>query len=403
MMATMLPVSSIIVTRRRRLANAEKVAALVESMQRVGLLNAITVRENHVLVAGLHRLEAAKALAWDTIPANVVSLNELDAELAEIDENLIRSDLTVLERSQYLKRRKEIYEARHPETRRGGAPGKAGGGKVAKNDNVSSFADNTAIATGESRRTIERQTRPAEDIVPEVQEQIAAHPVADNQAELTKLARQPDAVQREIAQRLVAGEAETTAQAVQQIRRQENRAELTATVEREAVMPTGVFDVVVIDPPWPMVKIERDVRPNQTGLAYPTMSIDKIAALDIPCAENAHVWLWTTHKFLPDAFQLLQQWGLKYVCAFVWHKPGGFQPTGLPQFNCEFALYARRGSPIFLDTKDLPLCFNAPRGAHSEKPECFYDMVRRTTAGRRLDMFNRRAIDGLLGYGKEAV
>jgi len=190
--------------------------------------------------------------------------------------------------------------------------------------------------------------------------------------------------------------------AVTEIKRTEAIAKLEDIKVQEAKAAIGLYDVVVIDPPWDMQKIERDVAPNQVAFDYPTMTDDEIRDLRIPCAETCHVWLWTTHKKLPFAFELLKAWGLKYVCTFVWKKPGGFQPFGLPQYNCEFALYAHRGSPLFTETKRFMVAFDAPRGEHSEKPGDFYDVIKRVTAGRRLDMFNRRKIDGFDGWGNEA-
>jgi N6-adenosine-specific RNA methylase IME4 len=192
------------------------------------------------------------------------------------------------------------------------------------------------------------------------------------------------------------------ADALREEKKKEVVANLESTATKQAKELAGVFDVIVIDPPWPMEKIERDERVNQSAFDYPTMDEAALLSLKIPAHSDCHLWLWTTHRFLPMAFRLLDAWKFKYVCCFTWHKPGAFQPVGLPQFNCEFAIYARQGSPKFVDTKAFPVCFNAPRGKHSEKPEEFYATVRRVTAGRRADLFNRRKIEGFEGWGKEA-
>ena len=189
---------------------------------------------------------------------------------------------------------------------------------------------------------------------------------------------------------------------IREIKRKEVVAELEDIAVQEVKEVQGVYDVVVLDPPWGMAKIERDERPNQSEFDYPVMNESELEALKIQTAENCHVFVWTTHKFLPMALRLVESWGFKYVLTMVWHKNGGFQPFGLPQYNCEFALYARKGTPKFVDTKAFPVCFDAKRSGHSEKPEKFYNILRRVTAGRRIDMFNRRDIEGFDKWGNEA-
>jgi N6-adenosine-specific RNA methylase IME4 len=225
----------------------------------------------------------------------------------------------------------------------------------------------------------------------------AAHVSPGTQAKVEWIAAKRPDMARQIAEGTT-----TLAQAMQAVKKAAAVAHLEAVETIEAKAVAGVYDVLVIDPPWPMQKIERDCRPNQVEFDYPTMEESELGTLAIPAADNCHVWVWATHRFLPMAFRLLEAWRLKYVCTFVWHKPGGFQPVRLPQFNCEFALYARRGSPVFVDTKALPVCFDAGRGGHSVKPDEFYATVARVTAGRRLDMFGRRVIEGFDAWGKEA-
>ena len=58
--------------KRRQTLEPDKVEEIAESMLEVGQQTPITVRldgERYVLVSGLHRLEACKALGEDTIAA----------------------------------------------------------------------------------------------------------------------------------------------------------------------------------------------------------------------------------------------------------------------------------------------------------------------------------------------
>ena len=388
-----IKINEIVIGSRRRKLNKDKVSELAESMKLIGQLEPITITKDNVLLAGWHRLEAAKLLGWDEIKAELFDGNEIECELAEIDENLMRNDLTVLEQGEHLARRQELI-------------GFSKGGDR-KSDEFQSATvalrstKEIAQDIGISERSAYNRIKAARNIVPEVKEAIRNTEIADSTTQLLQLARLDPDKQIEVARSIAEG-ASSIADAVRQVKKAQVIANLENVEAQEAKKISGVYDVIVIDPPWPMKKIERDVAPNQVEFDYPTMSEEELFNLEIPCADNCHVWLWTTQKYLPLALDLLEAWDLKYVCTFVWHKPGGFQPFGLPQYNCEFALYARRGSPEFIDFKNFMACFEAPRGAHSEKPQEFYDMVNRVTAGRRLDMFNRREIPGFDTWGKEA-
>lgn len=210
----------------------------------------------------------------------------------------------------------------------------------------------------------------------------------------------------EVKEKLRAGELSMN-EAYKAIKTEEKKAivqeQIQVLKEKEVQPSTGIYDVIVIDPPWQMEKIEREVAPNQVGFDYPTMTIDEIKAMDLPAEENCHVFMWITQKHHRHGFEIFDAWGVNFICEFVWHKNGGFQPFGLPQFNHEYVMYGRIGTPTFIDFKNFFTCFNANRTGHSAKPEEFYDTIRRVTAGKRIDMFNRRKIEGYDTWGNQAV
>lgn len=179
-----------IIDRKR---NAGDVTQLCASINEIGLLQPITVTSDFKLIAGLHRITACKLLGWKEIEVNVVDYDsEILSELAEIDENLIRNELSVLEKSIQTSRRKEIYEILHPETKHGGDRKSSRQVGDLKENKVESFVEQTAKATNESTRNIERNSKRGKVLKP-LQNFITGSRFEDNQKELDELVKIADA------------------------------------------------------------------------------------------------------------------------------------------------------------------------------------------------------------------
>ena len=168
----------------------------------------------------------------------------------------------------------------------------------------------------------------------------------------------------------------------------------------------------MIDPPWPMAKITRQVRPKQTwkddhqddGLDYRTMTIEEIGALPIPALAEmggCHVYLWTTQRFLRDAFAIFEGWGARYQCLMTWVKNVGPTPFSW-MYDTEHVLFGRIGS-LDLVEKGLRLSFAAPVTHHSAKPDAFYTKALAASPGPRLEMFARQPHDGFEPWGDEVA
>jgi N6-adenosine-specific RNA methylase IME4 len=175
-----------------------------------------------------------------------------------------------------------------------------------------------------------------------------------------------------------------------------------AVIETPPV-PQGTYRCLVIDPPWPMAKSEREVRPSQGDhLNYPVMSLEAMEALPIAALADpagCHVYLWVTQRFLPAGLGLFEAWGVTYQCVLTWVKPTGMTPYSWI-YNTEHVLFGRVGT-LPLTVCGRKLSFEASVERHSAKPEVFYAVVRAVSPSPRLDMFARRACEGFQGWGHE--
>jgi N6-adenosine-specific RNA methylase IME4 len=359
-------------------------------------LQPVVIRPNghgYKLVAGAHRLEAFKRLDRDTIPANVVRLDDLDAQLAEIDENLVRSELTALQQAQQLKRRKEWYEAKYPQTKRGTAGADARWNATADSA-VASFVEDTATKTGVSQRVVYESVQIATDIAPEVQEILAGTDVADNKSELSKIAKMPEEMQKAVAEKIASGEARTVVES----RRQVIRDQLP-----DVPVPTGKYRVLYADPPWEYGNTQPDYHPEQRD-HYRTMTMKELCEMPVAdlAEDNAVLFLWVTSPILREAFDLIEAWGFGYKTSFVWdkikHNMGHYNSV-----RHEFLLVCVRGSCQPDVRKLFDSVVTEERTEHSAKPESFRQIIDTIyPKGRRIELFARKRVEGWDVYGNQA-
>jgi N6-adenosine-specific RNA methylase IME4 len=175
----------------------------------------------------------------------------------------------------------------------------------------------------------------------------------------------------------------TLERAVKQIERQERYAQIGAA----PALPVGEFDVIYADPPWQLGSPTSVKSPEQH---YPTLSTGQIAALAVPAAERAVLFLWAVSGLLPDALDVISAWGFTYKANFVWVKPRiglGFYLRN----RHELLLIATRGSyPPPPEERRHSSVIKAPRGRHSAKPDRFYQLIEDMYPNAtRLELFAR--------------
>ncbi len=186
------------------------------SIEQVGLIQPIRVRPAGVIVRGLgeqgfqivaghHRVAAARALGWTEIDAIVDTAEHLQAELMEIDENLCRAELTASQRAQAIRRRKQIWEALHPaETGGQSLASSLSDGRKAGPQHEEGFAAETAKVSGQSKSSINQHLARAEAIGDDLERVTGTS--LDKGVELDALAKLPEPDRKELIERAEAGE-----------------------------------------------------------------------------------------------------------------------------------------------------------------------------------------------------
>ncbi|MGY4349105.1 hypothetical protein ACVWXM_005598 [Bradyrhizobium sp. GM7.3] len=157
---------------RRRGVVDEFVPVMVGSVSTLDFIQPPALRPDpaspgrFLLVCGLQRVNAARAKGAEKILCRIVELTDLEAELWEIDENLVRSPLSPAQETLFIDRRRELHEQLHGKAKaRGAAAAKLVMGRAHATailaDASNSFSEITAKTTGKSARSVQRAVQRA--------------------------------------------------------------------------------------------------------------------------------------------------------------------------------------------------------------------------------------------------
>ena len=192
--------------RIRPRLDEEKIRALAHSMEASGLQSPILIRPDRKLdpahpgrwgaetpgrfavVAGAHRVTAARRLGWTSIEAMVIDADPAECQLIEIDENLARAENTPLDRARFLAVRKRLDTAAGRGGDRKSAAFRARR-RSATGEGAGGYAEEAAAQTGLAPRTIRRAVAIGDALTEDEARVLAATPIARRESDLYRLAR----------------------------------------------------------------------------------------------------------------------------------------------------------------------------------------------------------------------
>lgn len=184
------------------------------------------------------------------------------------------------------------------------------------------------------------------------------------------------------------------------------------------------YRTIVVDPPWEYnegrvatARTGRSHNRNRDGdkaklggtlrpqMPYLTMTLAAIRGIEVAslAEPDARLFLWTTNRYLPDSFGVLNAWGFTYRQTIVWHKAdGGPFVASIAPNTAEFLLVSTVGKPARTGSLPSTVIKDGAPKQHSAKPECFLDYIEQVSPGPYLELFARRQRLGWDTWGNEA-
>jgi ParB-like chromosome segregation protein Spo0J len=353
-------IDDIKVNQRKRPVNFDKVKELAESMKATGLISPITTTSNHELIAGGHRIEAAKMLGWKEIEMKVLDVTGLKAELAEMDENFVRQELSGVEFGEFLIRRDEILKELGLRAKQG--DNRFTNDRGAENAPLKETTADQAKKFGMSKRSLQQAKQLAKELTPEAKRAVSSHELSKEQA--LALAREERKMQN--------------ASIVQTFKEKDVKIILKS-------LETGKEKHSCLIVHYPeMLSCLKEKRKVKGNLYREYGSL---------------IFVWTTWELLNEAmwfFHDIDYWNFDFERVIVWD-------TGS---HCELCIV---GSEHFSSSpddllNDLPYIFKEPEKKEGQKPEEFYNLIDKLFVDKKIiEFFPKEKREGYTTFEMEKI
>jgi hypothetical protein len=277
-----------------RKVNQTKVRQLSESIKRFGLRHPITISSGMTLISGAHRLAAMRLLGKKMIRAEVIPAEGALARILTIEENLIRADLSELERGEHLKEHnKLLIELGERATQSTG--GKSRTGKTKEKKEKKKLAQSSAVASPDdesspdaestvkttkdiadelnlSERSLQILIQFADKIYEKARDKIRGTDIANNKSELLRLVKiESPEDQNIVVDMVLKGECKTIKEAVSKLTLSRQRADFAGRAAKVKKLPDNIklvckdffeaegddkflkhnsIDAIITDPPY---------------------------------------------------------------------------------------------------------------------------------------------------------
>ena len=171
------------------------------------------------------------------------------------------------------------------------------------------------------------------------------------------------------------------------------------------------YKIILADPPWSyqnkVTGRMNGKQPQGSGAEtkYPTMNLEDIKKLHLSdlfttFSKDSVLFLWATTPLLPDAFEVMREWGYQYKTTIYWRKIFSLGMGFWFRGQVEPCLMGIRGDIKAFRCQKANFIQSKVR-KHSQKPDQLYAMIESLGISPKIELFARYRREGWDAWGNE--